>query len=81
MNAWMFRLTVGFEKVAAPGSSRFEEWRNRRLMRQSYGRLSDEELQDIALTRYDVQAALALPLNQSAQSALERAAAERAANW
>lgn len=53
----------------------------RRLIRRSYGRMSDEMLQDIGLTRWDIEVALSLPLEKSAADAIANAAAGEAARW
>ncbi|HMS93689.1 MAG TPA: hypothetical protein PKA03_00410 [Tabrizicola sp.] len=53
----------------------------RRRIRRSYGLMSDTQLRDIGLTRWDLEVALSLPLHQSASHALAKAAACEAAKW
>jgi uncharacterized protein YjiS (DUF1127 family) len=60
---------------------RLGEWRRRRQIRASCGPLSDSLLRDVGLTREDVEAALALSLDQNASDRMLREAVARAGNW
>lgn len=53
----------------------------RRRIRRYYRNMTDAQLSDIGLTPHDVQAALSLPLEQSASDAVVKAAAAEAARW
>lgn len=57
------------------------EWRARRNMMHSLGRLSDLHLRDIGLTDFDVRAACADSFDRSASRALKGAAHNRIGNW
>jgi uncharacterized protein YjiS (DUF1127 family) len=57
------------------------EMRSRRSIMRSLGKLSDHELQDIGLIRYDLEAACSKALSQSAASELETAAGQRSGKW
>lgn len=59
----------------------FGEALRRRQIRRSYGCMSVAQLRDIGLTLCDLEAALSLPLENSASDALAKAAAGEAAKW
>lgn len=59
----------------------FGEALRRRQIRRSYGCMSVALLRDIGLTPYDLEAALSLPMDNSADDALAKAAADEAAKW
>ncbi|MEQ1882665.1 MAG: hypothetical protein ABL878_17040 [Burkholderiales bacterium] len=57
------------------------EWRTRRNLERSLGRLSDFQLRDAGLIKADVQTACADRLDRSAERALTNAAQTRVGNW
>lgn len=57
------------------------EWRNRRQIARTLGRLPGSALRDIGLTMADVEAACADNFDQPASDALMRAARNRTGNW
>ena len=59
----------------------FGEALRRRHIRRNYGCMSVAQLRDIGLTPSDLEAALSLPLENSAEDALAKAAADEAAKW
>ena len=57
------------------------EWRARREIERSLGRLSNSHLRDVGLTEFDVQAACADSFDRSASRALMSVAQKRSGNW
>ncbi len=57
------------------------EWNRRRQIRKAYGPISEVLLRDIGLTPYELEEALAMPLDENASDALLKAAVARAGNW
>ena len=53
----------------------------RRQIRRSYGSMTDAQLRDIGLTRWDVVVALSLPMEKDAGQALAVAASIEAERW
>lgn len=64
-----------------PALNLWVEVLRRRRIRNTYGPMSSAQLRDIGLTPYDLEVALSLPLEQSADDAIIRAAADEAAKW
>ncbi|RAZ91777.1 hypothetical protein DPM33_04595 [Mesorhizobium hawassense] len=57
------------------------EWRTRREIERSLGRLSNFHLRDVGLTKFDVEAACADSFDRSASRALMSVAQKRTGNW
>ena len=74
-------VLIGSSLSFLPALDVLAEAVRRRRIRRTYGRMSDAQLRDIGLTRQDVEAALVLPLGQSAGDAVIKAAAAEAALW
>lgn len=69
---------VGISLLYLPLLDTLAERRSRRRIRRTYGAMSDRQLWDAGLTWHDVCGALALPLGQSAEAAVGRAARDGA---
>jgi uncharacterized protein YjiS (DUF1127 family) len=76
-NSILIRTSLSF----VPTLDHLAEALRRRQIRRSYGRMSDAQLRDLGLTRWDIEVALSLPLEQDAADALAMAAAIEAARW
>jgi uncharacterized protein YjiS (DUF1127 family) len=57
------------------------ERNRRRQIRKAYGPISEVLLRDIGLTPYELEEALAMPLDENVSDALLKAAVARAGNW
>ncbi|RAZ78424.1 hypothetical protein [Mesorhizobium atlanticum] len=57
------------------------EWRTRREIERSVGRLSNFHLRDVGLIEFDVEAACADSFDRSASRALMSVAQKRSGNW
>ncbi|BCG75384.1 hypothetical protein MesoLj113a_65420 [Mesorhizobium sp. 113-1-2] len=57
------------------------EWRTRREIERSVGRLSNFHLRDVGLTKFDVEAACFDSFDRSASRALMSASQNRTGNW
>lgn len=71
------RISLSF----LPALDHWAEALRRRQIRRSYGAMSDAQLRDIGLTRWDLEVALSLPLEENAGNALATAAAIEADRW
>ncbi|TGQ53370.1 hypothetical protein EN836_14300 [Mesorhizobium sp. M1C.F.Ca.ET.193.01.1.1] len=58
-----------------------DEWRTRREIERSIGRLSNFHLRDVGLTKFDVEAACADSFDRSASRALMSVGQKRSGNW
>lgn len=87
-NAAQATLTQTARRVPGTSLHPFErllalvhEWRTRREIERSLGRLSHFHLRDVGLIKFDIEAACSDSFDRSASRALMSVAQKRSGNW